>query len=45
MEGGKQFAVTDSHITVPDAPGLGVSFIPEEAKRYLRDEDAGFFEN
>ncbi len=45
MEGGEQFAVTDSHITVPDAPGLGVSFIPEEAKRYLRDEDADFFDN
>ncbi len=45
MEGGEQFAVADSHIAVPDTPGLGVSFIPEEAKKYLREEDAGFFDD
>jgi L-alanine-DL-glutamate epimerase-like enolase superfamily enzyme len=42
---GERFNVTDSHIEVPDIPGLGVSFIPEEAKRYLREEDTGFFDN
>lgn len=42
---GERFNVTDSHIEVPDIPGLGVSFIPEEAKKYLRKEDTGFFDN
>jgi L-alanine-DL-glutamate epimerase-like enolase superfamily enzyme len=42
---GERFAVKDSHIDVPDTPGLGVTFIPEEAKKYLREEDAGFFDN
>ena len=42
---GERFEVTDSHIDVPDTPGLGVSFIPEEAKKYLREEDAGFFDD
>ncbi len=42
---GERFAVKDSHIDVPDTPGLGVNFIPEEAKKYLRDEDADFFED
>ena len=42
---GERFNVTDSHIEVPDIPGLGVSFIPEEAKKYLREEDTGFFDN
>jgi L-alanine-DL-glutamate epimerase-like enolase superfamily enzyme len=45
MEGGEQFEVTDSHIDVPDTPGLGLTFIPEEAKKYLREEDAGFFDD
>ncbi|MBN4064244.1 mandelate racemase/muconate lactonizing enzyme family protein [Dehalococcoides mccartyi] len=45
MEGGEQFAVTDSHIDVPHSPGLGVTFIPEEAKKYLREEDSDFFDN
>jgi L-alanine-DL-glutamate epimerase-like enolase superfamily enzyme len=45
MEGGDQFAVTDSHIDVPSTPGLGLTFIPEEAKKYLREEDADFFDN
>jgi L-alanine-DL-glutamate epimerase-like enolase superfamily enzyme len=42
---GERFAVTDSHIDVTDTPGLGVTFIPEEAKKYLRDEDADFFDD
>lgn len=42
---GERFPVKDSHIEVPDSPGLGISFIPEEAKRYLREEDAGFFDD
>ena len=45
MEGGEQFKVTDSHIDVPDTPGLGLTFIPEEGKKYLREEDAGFFDD
>jgi L-alanine-DL-glutamate epimerase-like enolase superfamily enzyme len=45
MEGGDQFNVTDSHIDVPDTPGLGLTFIPEEAKKYLREEDSDFFDN
>jgi len=45
MEGHEQFAVSDSHIDVPDSPGLGLTFIPEEAKKYLRDEDADFFDD
>ncbi|HIF73210.1 MAG TPA: mandelate racemase/muconate lactonizing enzyme family protein [Dehalococcoidia bacterium] len=45
MEGGESFAVKDSHVNVPDTPGLGVSFIPEEAKKYLREEEADFFDD
>jgi L-alanine-DL-glutamate epimerase-like enolase superfamily enzyme len=45
MDGGDQFAVTDSHIDVPSTPGLGLTFIPEETKKYLREEDADFFDN
>tara|TARA_B100001013_G_scaffold342197_1_gene267792 strand:+ start:644 stop:1837 length:1194 start_codon:yes stop_codon:yes gene_type:complete len=45
MEGHEDLEVKDSHIEVPDTPGLGVTFIPEKAKRYLRDEDADFFDN
>ena len=44
-EGGDVFEVIDSHIAVPDAPGLGLTFIPEEAKTYLREEDSDFFDN
>lgn len=36
--------VVDGHITVGDAPGLGVSFRVDEAKQYLAAEDAGFFD-
>ena len=42
---GETFPVKDSHIDVPDTPGLGVKFIPDEAKKYLRDEDKDFFDN
>ena len=45
MEGHEDLEVKDSHIEVPDTPGLGLTFIPEKAKRYLRDEDADFFDN
>jgi L-alanine-DL-glutamate epimerase-like enolase superfamily enzyme len=45
MDGGDQFAVTDSHIDVPSTQGLGLTFIPEETKKYLREEDADFFDN
>jgi L-alanine-DL-glutamate epimerase-like enolase superfamily enzyme len=45
MEGGDSFKVENSHIEVPDTPGLGVTFIPEEAKKYLREEDADFFDD
>ena len=45
LEGIEGFKVTDSHITVPDTPGLGISFRVDETKQYLQDEDAGFFDN
>jgi L-alanine-DL-glutamate epimerase-like enolase superfamily enzyme len=37
--------VKDSHIEVWDRPGLGVTFIKEEAKKYLSEEDADFFDD
>jgi len=45
IDGSDQFGVTDSHIEVNDSPGLGINFIPEEAKKYLREEDSDFFED
>lgn len=45
LDGSDKFGVTDSHIDVNEAPGLGLTFIPEEAKKYLRDEDADFFDD
>jgi L-alanine-DL-glutamate epimerase-like enolase superfamily enzyme len=45
FEGSEAFSVTDSHITVPDTPGLGISFRVDETKQYLREEDAGFFDD
>ena len=42
---GETFPVKDSHIDVPDTPGLGVKFLPDEAKKYLREEDKDFFDN
>ena len=37
--------VKDSHIEVNDLPGLGVTFIEDQAKKYLKEEDKDFFEN
>jgi L-alanine-DL-glutamate epimerase-like enolase superfamily enzyme len=45
FDGSDSFTVTDSHITPPDSPGLGLNFIPEVAKQYLSDEYAGFFDD
>jgi L-alanine-DL-glutamate epimerase-like enolase superfamily enzyme len=36
--------VKDGLIDVFERPGLGVDLIPEAAKKYLRAEDAGFFD-
>ena len=35
--------VVDSHVDVLPAPGLGLDIDAEEAKKYLADEDIGFF--
>jgi L-alanine-DL-glutamate epimerase-like enolase superfamily enzyme len=45
LTGLDKLKVKDSHIDVNDTPGLGVSFIVEEALKYLREEDAGFFDD
>ena len=37
--------VEDSLIAVNDTPGLGISFRVDEAKQYLSEEDAGFFDD
>lgn len=37
--------VKDSYIDVWDMPGLGIKFNVEAAKKYLREEDAGFFDD
>lgn len=44
VEGLPDPIVKDSHIEVWDTPGLGVTFKVEEAKKYLREEDADFFD-
>ena len=44
VEGLPDPIVKDGFIDVWDRPGMGVDLIPEEAKKYLRDEDAGFFD-
>jgi L-alanine-DL-glutamate epimerase-like enolase superfamily enzyme len=31
-------------IDVPDRPGMGVELITKEAKKYLSEGDAGFFD-
>jgi L-alanine-DL-glutamate epimerase-like enolase superfamily enzyme len=36
--------VVDSHITVPDRPGMGVDFNIDKAREYLTDEDRAFFD-
>jgi L-alanine-DL-glutamate epimerase-like enolase superfamily enzyme len=35
--------VVDGEVEVSDRPGMGVDLIPEEAKKYLREEDQEFF--
>ena len=45
LEGMDNLVVEDSHIAVNDTPGLGISFRVDEAKQYLREEDAGFFDD
>ncbi|MBN4064243.1 mandelate racemase/muconate lactonizing enzyme family protein [Dehalococcoides mccartyi] len=42
---GEKFEVKDSHIDVPTSPGLGLTFIQEEAKKHLREEDSNFFDD
>ncbi|MDQ6433837.1 mandelate racemase/muconate lactonizing enzyme family protein [Mesorhizobium sp. LHD-90] len=36
--------VKDGFIQVPDRPGLGVEIVPERARRYLAEDDRGFFD-
>lgn len=36
--------VKNGMIDVPDRPGMGIEFIVEEARRYLSEEDANFFD-
>ena len=43
-EGFDGVPVRNGMIDVPDRPGLGVNLIPEKAKKYLSEGDAGFFD-
>ena len=45
LTGLDNLTVEDSHIVVPENPGLGVSFIEDEAARYLTEADQGFFDD
>jgi L-alanine-DL-glutamate epimerase-like enolase superfamily enzyme len=36
--------VKDGHIDVWDRPGIGVEFNVEAARRYLSEQDRGFFD-
>jgi L-alanine-DL-glutamate epimerase-like enolase superfamily enzyme len=36
--------VKDSHVDLLPGPGLGLDIDPEGAKKYLKEEDAGFFD-
>ena len=45
LDGVHNLVVKDSHIEVPNVPGLGVQFIVDEAKQHLREEDKDFFDN
>ena len=36
--------VKDSMVDLLEAPGLGLDIDPEAARKYLREEDAGFFD-
>ncbi|UNS95325.1 mandelate racemase/muconate lactonizing enzyme family protein [Streptomyces tubbatahanensis] len=44
VEGWPEQIVVDGHVQVSERPGLGVTLIPEEAGRYLSEEDRHFFE-
>jgi L-alanine-DL-glutamate epimerase-like enolase superfamily enzyme len=44
VEGLPDPIVKDGHITVWDRPGLGVDFIVSKAQKYLKPEDADFFD-
>ncbi|MEV0599827.1 mandelate racemase/muconate lactonizing enzyme family protein [Streptomyces sp. NPDC050315] len=44
VEGWPERIVVDGHIEVGERPGLGVALIPEEARRYLAEEDRHFFD-
>jgi L-alanine-DL-glutamate epimerase-like enolase superfamily enzyme len=43
-EGFDGMPVRNGLIDVPDRPGMGVNFVPEAARQYLSEEDAGFFD-
>ncbi|MXU65056.1 mandelate racemase/muconate lactonizing enzyme family protein [Oceanomicrobium pacificus] len=43
-EGFDGVPVKDGRIAVPDRPGLGVDLVPKEAKKYLSEGDADFFD-
>ena len=45
MNGLDELVVKDSHIKVPDTPGLGVSFKVEEAQKYLLEGETDFFDD
>jgi L-alanine-DL-glutamate epimerase-like enolase superfamily enzyme len=44
VEGLPDPIVKDGMIEVWDRPGMGIDLVPERARRYLREEDAGFFD-
>jgi L-alanine-DL-glutamate epimerase-like enolase superfamily enzyme len=44
VEGLPDPIVQNGEIEVWDRPGMGVELIPEEAKKYLKDEDQDFFD-
>ena len=44
VEGFPERIVVDGMIDVLTRPGMGVDFIVEHAKQYLKPEDAGFFD-
>ncbi|MGR3660621.1 MAG: mandelate racemase/muconate lactonizing enzyme family protein [Paracoccaceae bacterium] len=44
VDGLPEKIVTNGMIDVIDRPGMGVDLVPERAKRYLKEEDADFFD-
>ncbi|ALN71239.1 mandelate racemase/muconate lactonizing enzyme family protein [Aureimonas sp. AU20] len=44
VEGLPNPIVVDGMIAVGDRPGMGVELVPERARRYLGEEDEGFFD-